>query len=188
MVRAFWLLAFVAAVVMGAVLIFGGEDGTDAAQRPPAAGAERAAAEAPCSGGGEAGTRVSSGHDVVLGPLVLVGGRRWAAQKPDAFNGHGYKVPVTLPEGIQATLLVPASLRGRVGLVFSLATQARVARSGVRGADAAVHFVACPAQGTPGRTGWPGGLVTDRPRCATLVVQAAGERPVRRRVPLGRPC
>jgi hypothetical protein len=125
---------------------------------------------------------------VTLGPLVLIGGRRWGTIKPDAFNRHGYKVPVTLPDGLRATLSVPAALRDRVGLVFSHAAQDRVENTGVRGADRSVRFTACPARGEPGRTGWPGGLAVQRPRCVTLVVKVSGGPPVRRRVPLGRRC
>jgi hypothetical protein len=33
-----------------------------------------------------------------------------------------------------------------------------------------------------------GGIVIDRPRCATLIVKVPGEAPERRRVPLGRLC
>jgi len=153
-----------------------------------AAPASAAVTEAPCSQGGTGATRVNRAHDRVLGPLVLLGGRRWAASRPNAFDRHGFKIPVTLPEGARATLSVPRSLRGRVGLVFSLETQDRVLRRGVRGADTAVRFTACSRGEQPGRTGWPGGLVVDRPRCATLTVKFAGEAPVRRRVPLGRRC
>ena len=188
-VRRVWLLAFVAAVIVGAALTSRGEDGTAATQQSSStASSGTGPTEAPCSSGGEGTTRVDARYDVVLGPLVLLGGRRWAAWRPDAFNRHGYKIPVTLPEGVRATLSVPASLRGRVGLVFTLAAQDRVLGRGVRGADVSVRFSACPARDVPGRTGWPGGLVVDRPRCATLVVQLAEGRSVRRRVPLGRRC
>lgn len=51
------------------------------------------------------------------------------------------------------TLSVPPALRARVGLVFYLDAQSRVEKRGVRGADPAVRFIACPADGEPGRTG-----------------------------------
>ncbi|MBA2643875.1 MAG: hypothetical protein H0U80_00335 [Solirubrobacterales bacterium] len=127
-------------------------------------------------------------HDVVLGPLVLLGGRRWAETRPNGFNGHGYKIPVTLLEGVRATLSVPSNMRGRVGLVFSLPAQDRVERWGMRGADTAVRFTACSRGEKSGRTGWPGGLIVDRPRCVALAVKVAGRPSVRRRVPLGRRC
>ena len=125
--------------------------------------------------------------DAVLGPLVLIGGRGWGRSRRDAFGGHGFKIPATLPHGAVATLSVPPSLRGRVGFVFSRRAVRAVDRRGVRGADPAVRFTACPGD-PPGRTGWAGGIVVDRPRCATVVVRAAGAAPVRRRLPLGRRC
>lgn len=127
--------------------------------------------------------------DAILGPLSLIGaGGRYTRGRRDAFNGHGYKVPVTLPQGMTATLSVPRSLRSRVGLVFSLKTQDRLLSEGVKSADPAVRFEACPTADTGSRTGWPGGFVVDRRRCVTLVVRIAGQSPLRRRVPLGRSC
>lgn len=147
-----------------------------------------AATTAGCSSGGAASAAPVGGRDVALGPLVLIGGRTWATREPDAFAGHGYKIPATLPHGVTATLSVPARLRGRLGLVFSQDAQFRVGVKGVSGADDSVRFVACPLGGGSGRTGWPGGIVVARPRCAALVLRAAGSPPVRRRLPLGRPC
>jgi hypothetical protein len=141
-----------------------------------------------CDAGGIGTGAVVRTRDVVIGPLVLLGARRTTWHRPDAFNDHGYKVPVTLPEGVTATLSVPKTLRGRVGLVFSHQTQDRVSRDGPRAADSAVRFSACQPNGEQGRTGWPGGLAIDRPRCAKLVVKVAGEPAVSRRVPLGRRC
>ena len=149
----------------------------------------RAAVEATCTSGiGSATAAVDPARDAVLGPLVLLGGLRHGGARPNGFRRRGYKVPVTLPEGVRATLSVPPDMRGRVGLVFTLTAQDRAVARGVRGADTAVRFTACPAGATPGRSGWPGGLVIDRPRCVALVVTVAGEAPVRRRLPLGRRC
>jgi hypothetical protein len=120
----------IATVAVGATttaalaLVWAGSSGPSLSQ----AAAERAAArvaQAPCSAGGKGGTQVDPTRDAVLGPLVLIGGRRWGRVKPDGFSGHGYKVPVTLTEGGRATLSVPAAMRGRVGLVFTLAAQDR---------------------------------------------------------------
>ena len=52
-----------------------------------------------------------------LGPLVILGARTTAGRPRDAFDGHGYKLPVTLPDGAVATLTIPRSLRRRVGFV-----------------------------------------------------------------------
>ncbi len=123
--------------------------------------------------------------DVVLDPLILVGASSAAARRPDAFNGHGYKVPVALPGSAVVTLSVPRASRGRVGLVYALAAQDRVFTRGARAADQAVRFTSCPEGGL---TGWPGGLAVDRPRCATLIVEVGDGPPERHRVPLGRSC
>jgi hypothetical protein len=96
---------------------------------------------------------------------------------------------VTLLADKTATLSVPRSLRGRVGLVFTQATQSRVWRRGVRAADARVSFEACGGEDAAARTGWPGGIVVDHRRCATLLVHVAGAaEPIERRVPLGKRC
>ena len=145
-------------------------------------------AAASCASGSPGASTTIGERDLAIGPLVLIGGRRWGRARRDAFDGHGYKIPATLPDGATATLSVPRALHGHVGLVYSQAAQARVFDRGVRGADSSVRFTACPAGSVSGRTGWGGGLVVDRPRCATLVVRVPGERPVRRRVPLGRRC
>lgn len=123
-----------------------------------------------------------------LGDLVLIGASYAASRPPDAFGGTGYKLPVSLPDGAVATVSVPPELRSRVGLVYSLDTQSRVAKRGVLAADSLSSFAACPAGSKAGRTGWAGGIVVDRPRCATLIVMVSGEAPARHRVPLGRRC
>ncbi len=171
-----------AAVVMG--VLMNGPDGSS----PPSKAQATPTAQAPCDPIAEGTTKVAPTRDAVIGPLVLIGARRTPSRPPDAFDRQGYKIPVTLPEGMTATLMVPEHLRGRVGLVFSPRAQDAVLESGMRGADSAVRFTACEPEGEPGRSGWPGGLVVDIPRCATLIVQVPGEAPERRRVPLGRRC
>ena len=141
-----------------------------------------------CSSGVADAARFRRGLDIALGPLVLTGGRRWARSRPNAFDRRGFKVPATLPNGVVATLRVPAAERGRLGLVFTYRAQDRVEDTDVRGADTSVRFTACPAREEAARTGWPGGLVVNRRRCVTLVVKVAGGPSVRRRVPLGRRC
>jgi hypothetical protein len=151
--------------------------------------ARTAAVEATCATGGPGAARVLANWDAVLGPVVLIGGGgQYTRGRPDTFKGLGYKVPVTVPLGMTATLSVPRNLCSHVGLVFSLTTQDRVRKNGIRGADASVRFRACATTGEPGRTGWGGGIVTDRRRCATLIVKVAGRASVPYRVQLGRPC
>jgi hypothetical protein len=161
----------------GGVATAGGEDGR-AAAAPVVA----------CRDGGPGADPVNS-RDITLGPLTILFARRTVRDPRDGFNGHGWKLPVTLKADETATLSVPRRLRGRVGLVFTHATQSRVWRRGVRAADPKVGFQACTGEDAPKRTGWPGGIVVDRRRCGTLRVQLAGARePIERRVPLGKRC
>lgn len=136
------------------------------------------------SGGGRVGRR-----DVAIGRLVLVSARNHAGRAPNAFDGHGYKIPATLARGQVATLSVPPRLRGKVGFIFTQADQRRAWEKGVRGAPRAVRFAACAGPDAGARSGWPGGIVVDRRRCVTLVVRVLGSSERHRaRVPLGRRC
>lgn len=107
---------------------------------------------------------------------------------PDAFGGHGYKVPVSLPNGTFAVLSIPRFERGRLGLVFTPQAQRRVLREGVAGADRAIRFTACPRGRASGRTGWPGGFVIDDPHCATVTVNPGRSPTHNFGLPLGRAC
>jgi hypothetical protein len=141
-----------------------------------------------CRQGGPGAERVTD-SDVRLGPLAIVFARRTVGVPPNAFEGLGWKVPVTLRAGRKATLSVPRRLRGRVGLVFTFGAQRRVSRRGVTAADSKLTFEACAGDDAPVRTGWPGGIVVDHPRCARLRVRLPGAaEPIERRVPLGRRC
>jgi len=183
------LLAVLGATAIGYVVLSGSDDESSGEPAGPAAGTAAAVARADCATGGPGAARVSPKNDAVLGPLVLIGVRYAGAHRPDAFNGQGYKIPVSLRAGTTATLSVPGASRRHVGLVFSLDAQERAVARGVQGADRSVLFVACPAEGRAGRrTGWPGGFVVDRRRCATLLVTVAGRAPERHRAPLGRRC
>lgn len=141
-----------------------------------------------CGDGGPGGATVK-GRDVQMGPLTILGAHGTVRGPRDAFNGLGWKLPVTLLAGARATLSVPPRLRDGVGLVFTLEAQDRVEVRGVRAADSGVSFEACAGGGAPARTGWPGGIVADRERCATLLLRLAGATaPIERRVPLGKRC
>ena len=115
------------------------------------------------NGGGTGSTRVSPVHDIVLGRSCSRG-RRWATTEPTGFNGHGYKIPVTLPEGpgrrcLSAELAWPAW-----GLVFSLTAQ----DSGVALGRARLRPPPCAsrrarAARSQGRTGCPADSSSNRP-------------------------
>lgn len=147
-----------------------------------------AAPEVTCRDGGPAAEPVER-RDSALGPLSLMGTRNTIGMRRNSFDGRGWKLPAALPAGEGVTLTVPDRLHGRVGLVYTLRTQARVLRRGVAAADTRVTFRACAGDGAPARTGWPGGIVVDRRRCARLSVRvAATAEPIVRRVPLGKRC
>lgn len=170
---------------------------------PPAAdgAATRAAngamVEVGCAEGGPSPKRARRG-DLPVGPFVLMGidesgvppGHRQTGggRRPDAFGGHGYKVPVSLPNGTSAVLSIPRFERRRLGLVFTHRAQRRVLRDGVAGADRAIRFTACPQSGTSHRTGWPGGFVVDEPHCATVTVDPGRSPTTNFGLPLGRAC
>jgi hypothetical protein len=141
-----------------------------------------------CRDGG-AGTAPAARRDARLGPLAIMLARRTPRDRRGAFDGHGWKLPALLAKGETVTLSVPRRLRGRIGFVYTLRTQARVARRGPEGADSSVTFVACAGEDAPARTGWPGGIVVDRRRCVRLTAVVDGApKPIERRVPLGRRC
>ncbi len=162
-------------------------DGTTPSPSPPQAQAAPPT-QLTCDALSRATTVIARRRDAVLGPFVLIGARQTPGRSRDAFDRRGYKIPVTLPEGVSATLSVPATQRRRVGLVYSLAAQDAVETAGLRGAESAVQFVACDPEDEPGRSGWPGGIVVDRPRCVTFIVKVADRPSQRHRVPLGRRC
>lgn len=168
------------------VLALGGCGG--AATADAERGGVAAAPVVSCRNGGP-GAGPVKGRDVTMGHLTILSARRTVRDPRDAFNGNGWKLSVTLLADKMATLSVPRRLRGRVGFVFTQETQSRVWHRGVRAADARVRFEACGGEDAPARTGWPGGIVVDRRRCATLRVHvAAAAGPIERRVPLGKRC
>ena len=176
--------ALVGCLLVAAAIGCGADEDRDATVAPAAA----AVTDVPCDSHDVATPEVSR-RDVAIGPLALIGARYNANRRRDGFGGHGYKLPVTLLANKRATLSVPPRWRGKVGLIYTLADQRRAWEKGVRGAPRAVRFDACASAEPRARSGWPGGIVVDRPRCATLIVRVAGEiDEFRARVPLGRRC
>lgn len=174
-----------------------GDESPPATEVRAVAGGSGIMAEVGCSEGGPSPQR-NRRDDLPIGPFVLIdidesAGRPRHRQvgidrPPDAFGGHGYKVPVSLPNGTSAVLAIPRFERGRLGLVFTQHAQRRVLRNGVASADHTIRFTACPRRGGSGRTGWPGGFVIDDPHCATVTVNP-GRSPTRNfGLPLGRAC
>jgi hypothetical protein len=143
-----------------------------------------ATAQVGCASGGDTSAE-PRGADSSVGPLVIIGTRETIGRPRDAFGRHGYKLPVMLPEGVTATL--SSATRG-VGFVFTPGVQKRTWTRGVSAASPAVRFTACEGDRSTLRTGWPGGIVVDRPKCATLVIKVEEGLTERHRVPLGRKC
>lgn len=129
-------------------------------------------------------------RDVVIGPLALLGGRASLRAAPDAYDGRGWKAPLSIPDGTTVTLSVPAAMRGKVGFSFTHAVERRVHRRSVAAASPSVVLRGCPRAAGRQRSGFPGGILSDRPRCVTLTVRVHGpeRRTHRARVPLGHRC
>ena len=191
-----WLPAIAVCLLCGAIAACG-DDSPRAGAVSAAPSGGGAMVEVGCSEGAPSPKRTRRG-DLPVGPFVLMGIDEGGApprhrqagidRPPDAFGGHGYKVPVSLPNGTSAVLSIPRFERGRLGLVFSQQAQRRVLRDGVAGAERAIRFTACPRGAASGRTGWPGGFVIDDPHCATVTVNP-GRSPTRNfGLPLGRAC
>jgi len=174
-----------------------GDESPPAAEVPAAAGGNAAIVEVGCSEGGPSPERPRRG-DLPVEPFVLIGidesdvpprHRQVGIERPpDAFGRHGYKVPVSLPNGTSAVLSIPRFERGRLGLVFTQQAQRRVLREGVAGADRVVRFTACPRGRASGRTGWPGGFAIDDPHCATVTINPGRSPAHNFGLPLGRAC
>jgi hypothetical protein len=54
-------------------------------------------------------------HDLAIGPLIIVNGKRLATADPAGYGEHGsYKIPLVLLPGRTATVTIGAQARGRV--------------------------------------------------------------------------
>lgn len=192
-----WRSLALGVCILGAALAACGDESPPAAEVPAAPAGNSAMVQVGCSEGGPSPQRTSRG-DLPVGPFVLIGidesdvrprQRQVGIDRPpDAFGGHGYKVPVSLPNGTSAVLSIPRFERGRLGLVFTQQAQRRVLRDGVAGADRAIRFTACPRGGASRRTGWPGGFVIDDAHCATVTVNPGRSPRQNFGLPLGRAC
>ena len=174
-----------------------GDESRPTAEARAAPSGNAATVELGCAEGGPAPDRARRG-DLPYGPFVLIGIDEGAlsprrpqagiARPPDAFGRHGYKIPVSLPNGTSAVLAIPRFERGRLGLAFTPRAQRRAVRDGVDGTDLAIRFTACPRVRASGRTGWPGGFVVDKPHCATVTVDPDRSPTTNFGLPLGRAC
>jgi hypothetical protein len=134
-------------------------------------------------------------HNLVVGPLVLVGGSEFTP--PSVVRSvEGQKYPVLVRAGHQVTLVVPKEARAFAGLGYGPLPQGEIT---LREAHKQVTFVACPGNepsySMPGEsvgptTFWSGFVVAHEPHCVPLDVYVDAEASPRRIVlELGvRPC
>jgi hypothetical protein len=116
------------------------------------------------------GRRSGSPDDLTVGPLTWPGLKAWAGGDPahygDPASGD-YKVGVTVLAGRTATVTVPATARGQLGLNYGQAYHYTPA--------AEVTFVACPAADTT----YVGGFHLTGRGCVPLDVQVGESAPTR---------
>jgi hypothetical protein len=136
----------------------------------------------------------ASGRDLVVGPLVLVGGRQFSSADTVARFG-GQKYPVVLRAGHRVTVQLAGG--GPASLLYSdRAKDLPDGERAVADGDRAVSFAACSADRGGGSTYggrkatfWSGFVLTSAPRCLTLRVWVDDEPVARRaRLELGRRC
>jgi hypothetical protein len=131
-------------------------------------------------------------RNLVVGPLVLIGGAYTPASTVRKFGGN--KFPLLVKAGHTVTVRLPPSARAVAGLAYGPLPQGRQVT--VRDAHQAVTFVACrpggPADSSADAiavTFWSGGVAARAPACVALEVYVDRE-PSPRHVglPLGRRC
>jgi hypothetical protein len=136
-----------------------------------------------------------SAHNLVVGPLVLVGARDYSSPEVIAEFG-GQKYPAVVLAGHRVTVELSRSVRRSTSLLYAddkwkLPDGKRTVRDGHR----VVDFRACASdrarRSYDGRkaTFWSGFVLTTVPRCLTLRIWVDDERtPRRARIPLGKRC
>lgn len=173
-------MGVLAAIAIGAVLVMSRAEQV----QDQDANTNKTIHQATCSSAARGSSADPDSNDAVLGPLVLMGARNTPHQPRDAFSGMGWKMSVSLPLGSTAILSVPEAARSRIGLIY----KTEQADDSAPSRQSSIRFTACPKDERPGRTGWPGGLVTSGRYCATLLIERGDGIPVRYQVPLGRSC
>jgi hypothetical protein len=182
-------------VALGALLVACGDDQGDRERAP------RAVLERDCRSHVEGKLHPQSIRDaVVAGPLSLPGAAAYAEQEnPNPGARYvGYKTIVVVEAGEEATVVVPASERGRASLDYEYGAGARRHRRTppVKVSDGVpvVRFVACDRGTRPWMRGHPldretqfnGGIITRWGRCLPLDVWSGGaDRPRRVTVSFG---
>ena len=143
----------------------------------------------------------SDSRNLVVGPLVLIGGAFTDATTVRDFGGN--KFPLLVTAGHAVTVRIAAAARRTAGLAYGPLPQGR--ETTLRDTHRSVTFVACRPGKAPRRyspngpsgsdadgvsvTFWSGFVLTRTPACVPLQVYVDGAASPRRvGLPLGRPC
>lgn len=134
-----------------------------------------------------------SARDLVVGPLVMVGARKYSPPEVIAEFG-GQKYPAVVLAGHRVTVELPRRVRRSTSLFY--ADRRRIdGRRTVRDGHGVVEFRACTTDRAgssyDGRkaTFWSGFVLTTVPRCLKLRIWIDNERtPRHARIPLGKRC
>ena len=133
-------------------------------------------------------------RNLVVGPLVMVGGREYSSPETVARLG-GQKYPALVLAGHRVTVELPRSVRRTSSLLYADDQWSSSGERTVADGHGVVAFRACgpdrAGSSYDGRaaTFWSGFVLTTVPRCLTLRVWVDDERtPRRARIALGRRC
>ena len=188
------LLILLGAVAVAAVAVIGAEG--DGMNHKRLAATQQRPAGAPATCRHQSDARFpKSARDLVVGPLVLVGGRQYSPPDVIARFG-GQKYPAVVLAGHGVTVELPRSVQRSTSLLYAddeyrLPAGERKVRDGHR----VVAFRACPPERAHSSydghkaTFWSGFVITDVPRCLALRVWVDTEpTPRRARIALGKRC
>jgi hypothetical protein len=197
-----WMWAAIgSAVAIGAgalALVFFNEASTPPPRSAAGAAVDRAAraSREDCSTRSEANFpgAFTSSRNLVVGPLVLIGGAYTDPRTVREFGGN--KFPLLVKAGHSVTVRLARSARTSAGLAYG--TDGPLTTTKLRDTYDSVTFVACrPGTGPPSGsyadgasvTFWSGFVLTRAPACVPLDIYLDGA-PSPRRVglPLGRRC
>jgi hypothetical protein len=133
-----------------------------------------------------------SAHDLVVGPLVMVGAREYSSPATIARFG-GQKYPAVVVAGHRVTVQLSPAVWRSTSLLY--ADDHRDGQRTAGDGHRAVAFRACPtghggsSYGGRKATFWSGFVLTTVPRCLKLRIWVDDERtPRRTRIPLGKRC
>lgn len=189
------LILLTAVAVAGATVAVIGADG-DETNGPRLAAAQQRPDGAPATCRSQSSAAFpKSARNLVVGPLVLVGGREYSPPDVIARFG-GQKYPAVVLAGHRVTVELPRGVRRSTSLLYAddkweLPDGERTVADGHR----VVDFRACATgHGTSSYDGrkatfWSGFVLTTVPRCLKLRIWVDSERtPRRARISLGKRC